>query len=343
MTIREALETLVAGGELSAADSESVFEQLLRGELDPPQIAALLSLIQSRGPSVEELVGAARAMRRHVTPVPVDPSLPGALIDTCGTGGAPKTFNVSTLAAIVAAAAAPGRILVAKHGNRSRTGRGSAELLAALGVNVDAPPEVQGACLREAGVCFCFAIHHHPAMRFAAPVRKSLGFPTIFNLLGPLTNPAGARRQLIGVSGMKAMAIVPAALAALGVDRAVIAHGADGLDELTITSKTHLAVVESGRVETRTLDTESTGLPAASLQDLRANDLEDAARIARDVLAGRRGAAFSMVALNAAAALFVGGACESIVAGIAPAIAALESGAAAETLTRLARRSHEPA
>jgi len=339
MTIREALDTLLSGATLSADSAQSVFEQLLAGQLDPAQIAAMLSLIQSRGPTVDELVGGARAMRRHVTPVPVDPSLSGVLIDTCGTGGAPKTFNVSTLAAIIAAAAAPGKLRVAKHGNRSRTGRGSAELLAALGVNVDATPEVQARCLRHAGVCFCFAIHHHPAMKHAGPVRKSLGFSTIFNLLGPLTNPAGASRQLIGVYARSLVRPVAEALAVLGAERAIVAHGLDGLDELTTTAPTALALVENGRVREHQIDAADLGMPRRTLDELQATDLADAARIAREILSGTPGPAADMACLNAGAALEVGSAAGSLAEGIALAAEALRSGAAQRTLNTLVTAS----
>src|SRR5947207_1125205 len=181
MGIRETLARLVAGHHLTAEQAESLFEDILGGLLDDAQIAAVLALIQVRSPSVNELVGAARVMRRHATPIPCQPTSAGVILDTCGTGGTPKTFNISTLAAIVVAGAAPGKVRVAKHGNRSRSGRGSAEVLAALGVNVEAGPLVQARCLEEAGVCFCFAPHHHPAAKHAAGARRSLGFPTIFN------------------------------------------------------------------------------------------------------------------------------------------------------------------
>ena len=205
MEIDRVPSRLVAGERLSEDEASTVFEALLSGELDEAQIGCILSLIQARGVTVDELVGAARAMRAHVTPVPFTPREGEVLIDTCGTGGAAKTFNVSTAAAIVAAASEPPpgsgirRVVVAKHGNRSRTGRGSAEVLAGLGVNIEASPEVQARCLKEIGVCFSFAMRHHPAMRHAAGPRRSLGFPTLFNLLGPLTNPARAPRQLLGV------------------------------------------------------------------------------------------------------------------------------------------------
>jgi len=192
MPIRDSLDKLLASRSLTRAQATTTFDEILSGRADDAQIAALLALIQSRGATVDELTGAAESMRRHAAHVPVQDSIDAPIIDTCGTGGAPKAFNVSTCAAIVAAAAAPKKIRVAKHGNRSRTGRGSAEVLAALGVNIDASLETQARCLDTVGVCFCFAIHHHPAVKHAMPARRSLGFPTIFNLLGPLTNPANA-------------------------------------------------------------------------------------------------------------------------------------------------------
>ncbi|MCA9309624.1 MAG: anthranilate phosphoribosyltransferase, partial [Phycisphaerales bacterium] len=187
--MQDTLRQLLEGRSLSEREAEHVFTQVLTGQANEAQVGALLALIAVRGVNLDELVGAARVMRAYVTPVPVQDA--DTVIDTCGTGGAPKTFNISTAVALVAAACERDgrRVRVAKHGGRSRTGRGSAEVLARLGVNIDAPPAAQGRCLDQVGVCFSFAIHHHPAMRFAAGPRKSLGFPTVFNLLGPLTNP----------------------------------------------------------------------------------------------------------------------------------------------------------
>ncbi|MBK7404678.1 MAG: anthranilate phosphoribosyltransferase [Phycisphaerales bacterium] len=352
MEIRDALDRLVSGGTLSEPESEALFETLLSGGLDGPQIAAVLALLQRRGPTVDEVVGAARVMRRHVTPVLRPRGTENdALIDTCGTGGAPKTFNVSTASAIVAAAShAPGgaRVLVAKHGNRSRTGRGSAEVLAALGVRVDASPAAQSRCLAEAGVCFCFAIHHHPAMQHAIGPRRSLGFPTIFNLLGPLTNPAGARRQLIGVYAEPLVGLLAEALARLGSESAVVAHGADGLDELTTTAPVRLARVVPGKsgapgvVAMESLDAMDLGLRRASLGELQASSVEDAAEIIRTVLAGESGARRDIVVLNAAAALVVAGAAPDWAEGLALASASIDSGRAAATLAMLARISNDP-
>lgn len=347
MEITSLLARLLRNGVLSVEESEWLFEELLSGRLAEAQIGAVLSLIQSRGACVEELVGAARVMRRHVAPVPFSPA-PGpatVLVDTCGTGGAPKTFNISTAAAIIAAAASPHneggalRVCVAKHGNRSRTGRGSAEVLATLGVNVDAPVEVQARCLAGAGVCFCFAIHHHPAMRHAAGPRRALGFPTIFNLLGPLTNPAGATRQLIGVYADELVEPVAQTLARLGAERALVVHGLDGLDEISTTGPTRMAVVEGGRVMFLDLDARALGVPPATIADLAVADVAESARAVREILEGRSGPRRDIAVLNAAGALLVAGAAADWPAGLRAAAAAIDSGRAAATLARLVELS----
>jgi len=340
--VKAFLDQLLGGRPLSEADAERAFETILSGRAEDAELAALLSLIQVRGASVDELVGAARVMRRHVRRVPTEQLPPGhRLVDTCGTGGAPKTFNVSTGAAIVAAAA--GRDLgvhVAKHGNRSRSGRGSAELLERLGVNVNAEPEVQARCLLETGACFSFAIHHHPAMKHAAAVRRSLGFPTIFNLLGPLTNPAGASRQALGVYAPSLVEPMAHALLRLGAERAIVAHGDDGLDEITTTTTTRLAHVRDGAVRAETFDPRGLDLEPVHLADLGAADLDDAAELIRSVLRRDRDVrtrrATDIVALNAAAALIVGDAAADFEEGASLARAAIADGRAEETLNRLA-------
>ena len=344
--IKPLLMLLARGHRLDREGSAALFEALLTGSLDDAQIGGVLGMLQLRSPSVPELAGAADVMRRHVTPVltPDDPD--ARVIDTCGTGGAPKTFNVSTAAALVAAAATPepasavSRVLVAKHGNRSRTGRGSAEVLGALGVNVDASPATQSACLDETGVCFCFAIHHHPAMRHAMGPRRSLGFPTIFNLLGPLTNPAGAARQLIGVYDDAFVDLVAQTLAELGVERAMVVHARDGLDELTVTAPTRVAHVIGSQVTTEEVDPAALGLAHATIDDLRVDDVERSADLIRSILAGDPGPARDMVALSAAGALIVAGAAPDWSSGLAAAYDAIDSGRARDTLERLAKRSH---
>jgi len=342
MNIRETLSKLLAGGTLSAAESRAFFEDLLEGLYDDAQIGAALALIQRRLPTEDEILGGATAMRRHVTPVPSE-GLSGALIDTCGTGGARKTFNISTLAAIVTAAAAPGTVRVAKHGNRGRSGRGSAELLRELGVNIDATPTAQGRCLREIGLCFCFAIHHHPAMRHAATARQSLGFPTIFNVLGPLTNPARARRQVMGIYDPDLVEPVARVLSRLGCDRAMVVHGRDGIDEISTAAPTIIAHVTPEGVRLEEFCATSLGIPRASSADLDATDLRSAAALARAILDGTTGPARDITLLNASAALVVGGAAGTWADGLALASDAIDSGIARRVLVDLVRLSQEPA
>lgn len=343
--MQDTLAHLASGATLSEQQAADTFRALLRGELDDAQIGALLSLLAARQPTVDELVGAARVMREFVTPVPIPDELRPSLVDTCGTGGAPKTFNISTAAAIIAAGAgesqgdAPERVRVAKHGNRSRTGRGSAEVLKQLGVNIDATPEIQAQCLGEAGVCFCFAIHHHPAMKHAAQPRRSLGFPTIFNLLGPLTNPAGASHQLLGVYDATKARLIGEALARLGARRAMVVHGEDGLDEITTTTTTQVTRVDPTGVRTEVLDSQELGIPRARMEDLASTTLEDAAEVIRAILGGVPGPAREIACLNAAAALVVAGAAEHLNEGLAMARETIDSGGAQRTLERLARVS----
>lgn len=340
MDVHEALRTLLAGHRLTEPQATAVFTRLLSGELDPAQIGALLALLQTRSVSVEELVGAARVMRAHVTRVPVAEAIRSTLVDTCGTGGAPKTFNVSTAAAIITAAAGQGRLRVAKHGNRSRTGRGSAEVLQTMGVNVDASPEVQARCLDRAGVCFCFAIHHHPAMRHASGPRKALGFPTIFNLLGPLTNPADAPRQVLGVYDRSLVEPMAGALLALGASSAMVVHGLDGLDELTTTGSSIIGEVSGGSVRFTEFDPVSIGLPRVRLEDLVAPDLAASAAMVLDIVRGARTPGRDLALLNAAAALVVGGLAKSLREGVELAASAVDRGEAARTLERLIHESH---
>ncbi len=332
------IEQLIRGERLDENQAEALFGRLMGGELDDARIGAVLALLQAGGPTVDEVVGGARVMRANVGRVPFVPEGDQRLIDTCGTGGAPKTFNVSTAAAIVAAAA-DDRVRVAKHGNRSRTGRGSAEVLGELGVNVDASAEVQAACLREVGVCFCFAIHHHPAMRHVIGARRSLGVPTIFNVLGPLTNPAGARRQLIGVYAPHLIDLIAGGLARLGVDRAVVMHSREGLDEIGLAGVTDAALVEGGRVERVEIDPAAMGLTSVPREGLVADDVAASAAMIRRVLEGESGGPRDMVVANAAAALWVASVCEAIGEGVPLARAAIDSGRAAGLLARLGARS----
>ncbi len=336
------LPMLLQGRTLSDAEAESVFDRLLEGGYDEPQTAAMLALIEQRGVTEDELLGAARAMRRRVESVPT-PNDAVPVIDTCGTGGTPKTFNVSTAAALVAAAAAPGRLRVAKHGNRSRTGRGSAEVLQMLGVNIDAPVPVQARCLRESGVCFCFAIRHHPATRHASGVRRSLPFRTLFNLLGPLTNPAGATRQVLGIYDPGRVEMVAKVLQRLGAERAMVFHSEDGLDELSLSAPTRIWHVGPEGTRAERFTPKDAGLEPCRIEELRVETLEDAAQTIRDILAGTPGPRRRFVVLNAAAALKVADIASTWPESVAMAERAIDSGAAAQTLETLARISHDPA
>jgi len=331
------LKQLLAGGTLSTEQTTSAFEAMMTGKVHHGEMGALLALLATRTPTHEEILGAARVMRRHVDAVHSSHD-PGAIVDTAGTGGAPKTFNVSTAAAIVAAAAGA---IVAKHGNKSRTGRGSAEVLRQLGVNVDADRDVQRRCLDEAGVCFCFAIHHHPATRHVMPVRLALGFPTIFNLLGPLTNPAGAQRQLMGVYDRRFLEPIARALAELEAIKAMVVHSDDGLDELSIAAPTRAMIVEHGSVREESIDPEALGVSLATLDEVRARDLDHAAQLIRDVLSGAdKGPARDMTLLSAAATLVVAGLAESMEQGLHRAADAIDTGAAHEKLQQLSDISH---
>ena len=295
-----ALTVLLEGGYLSREQAQQAFEAMMSGEVHHGEMGAMLALLATRRPDPEEVAGATIVMRRHVTAVPFDGDA-DMLLDTAGTGGAPKTFNVSTAAAIVVAACGSP---VAKHGNRSRTGRGSAEVLQALGVDIDAPPDVQVRCLNEAGVCFCFAVNHHPATKHVMPVRKALGFPTIFNLLGPLTNPAGAGRQVMGVWDADLAPIAAETLHRLGTIRSVVLHADDGLDEASIAAPTRLWLATPNGVSEDCIEPEALGLSLAPLESVTAHSLDEAAQMVRDSVAGSASKPVQdMLRLNAALSL----------------------------------------
>lgn len=343
--MQEILARLLDRRPLSASEAQRAFHLILTGQANESQVGAMLALIAARGPTLDEVVGGAAEMRAHVARVPIDAQDPirATLIDTCGTGGAPKTFNISTAAAFVAAGArtADGRrAYVAKHGGRSRTGRGSAEVLQMLGVNIDASSEVQARCLREVGVCFSFAVNHHPAMKFAAGPRKSLGFPTIFNLLGPLCNPAGATRQVMGVYDERYVPLIAEAMGRLGAVRAMIVHGHDGMDEITTAATTRLAHVTNSGVRSEILDASALGIASSTHDDLAVRTLDDSARAIVAVLAGEPGPKRDIVLLNAAAALIVAGLADDFPGAISLAREAIDSGRAREALAGLAPRSN---
>ena len=331
------LRKLVRGETLTEDESRVAFEEIASGESHHAEIGAFLALLATRLPTVDEIVGAATVMRARVERVPCRTD-PRSIVDTAGTGGAPKSFNVSTAAAIVAAAAGA---KVAKHGNRSRTGRGSAEVMERLGVHVDASPSVQARCLDEVGICFCFAIHHHPAAKHVMPVRRTLGIPTIFNLLGPLTNPAGAGRQVMGVYAREFVRPIAEALVRLGSTHALVFHSDDGLDEISVGALTRVAEVRNGAVHDWIVDPGALGLEMADPLSLAPNSLDEAAELFLRVVRGQdRGARRSMVVVNSAAALLVAGRVATIDEGVVIAAEAIDRGQAGHTLEALRVASH---
>ena len=331
MSIEATLGRIASGEDLAADEMAAVIDAIMRGQWPDAQIALLLTALRAKGESCGEVAGAAMALRRHMTPIATRRS---GLVDTCGTGGdGSQTFNISTAAAIVAAAVG---VPVAKHGNRAATSRsGSADVLAALGVDVNAPLEAVERSLDESGLCFCFAPLFHGAMKRVSTVRKQLGFPTIFNLLGPLANPARAPYQLIGVGRPELRPLLADALVLLGGERAIVVHGRDGLDEVTLAAATDVSEVRGGKVREFVWTPEDFGLQRQNLESLRIDGPEASAAIIRDVLAGRPGPARDIVTLNAAAALWVADFSSQPAACAAAAKAAIDSGAAARLLATL--------
>ncbi|MCB9762999.1 MAG: anthranilate phosphoribosyltransferase [Alphaproteobacteria bacterium] len=330
--IREVLERLLAGEDLDAATVEAVMEQMLAGRLDPAAIAGFLIALRAKGETVTEIAAAARVMRRHAVGIPVPAGR--ALVDTCGTGGdASGTFNLSTAAALVAAA---GGATVAKHGNRSVSSKaGSADVLEALGVKLDLPPARLGQVLETVGIAFLFAPAHHGATRHAVGPRRALGVRTIFNVLGPLTNPAGARRQVLGVYAEELVEPIGQVLVELGAEHALVVHGAGGLDELSISGPSWVAEVKGGEMEVWQLTPEDVGLERAPLDHLQGGDPERNAAILRAIFAGERSPRADAVALSAGAALYVAGVAGSITEGVAEAQELLARQQAARTLDAL--------
>jgi len=331
MTDLKAFIGKVASGEhLSEQDAAAAFEIMMSGEATSTQIGGLLIGLAVRGETVDEITGAARTMRTKATAV----EAPDGAIDTCGTGGDAKgTYNISTCAAFVVAGAG---VPVAKHGNRSVSSKsGSADVLKALGVNLDVTPETVAHCIREAGVGFMFAPAHHSAMKHVGPSRQELGVRTIFNLLGPISNPAGTKRQLIGVFSRDWIEPLAQVLKNLGSERVWVVHGSDGLDELTTTGATEVAELKDGKVTRFEVTPEEAGLERAQPDDLLGGEADANATAIRDVLDGTAGPFRDIVILNAAAALIVAGNAEHIAAGATLAAEAIESGNARTSLEKL--------
>jgi anthranilate phosphoribosyltransferase len=337
MSLLPYMERVANRQDLPAAEAESAMHAILSGQVSAPQIAAFLMALRMKGPTVDELVGFARAMRQMATPV--DAQVPGErLLDTCGTGGSGDgTFNISTVAAFVAAGAG---VRVAKHGNRSYSGPcGSADLLEAMGISIALPPVVAARAIREVGIGFFFAPAVHTAMKHAMPVRQELKMRTVFNLLGPLTNPAGADAQIAGAPSEEAAELIAGALAKLGLGHGFVVHGSDGLDEITTTGPTLAYEIRDGQVERRTLEPSDFGVRVASHADLEGGDKVRNLEIANAVLDGARGPQRDIVIANAAAGLVAAGFVETFLHGTAVAAVSIDTGAARRKLEALARFS----
>jgi anthranilate phosphoribosyltransferase len=332
--VRSIVSKLAADERWTQAEIGAAFEEILSGQTEPALIAAFLMGLRTRGEAVDDIVAGARVMRAHVRPV----RAPAGAIDTCGTGGLSWTsLNTSTAVAFVAAGAGA---VVAKHGNRSRSKAGSADVLEALGVNLSPTDAQLEASLRDAGVAFMFAPAHHSAMKHVAPVRAAMGIRTIFNMLGPLANPAGVRRQVLGVFASEWVEPFANALLALGAERAMVVHGIDGMDEISTTGATLVAEVKDGVVRVQDLTPERLGVRHASLDELRGGTAEENATALRRLLEGEPGAFADLVAVNAGAAILVAGLSDTLVGGIERARTSIANGKAMAALEALRRASN---
>ncbi len=336
MNIREAIEKLIHRVSLSESETIDVMNQIMTGEATPLQIASFLTALRMKGETVEEITGAARVMREKAHRVKVSSSV---VLDTCGTGGDQKgTFNISTTCAFVVAAAG---VKVAKHGNRSVSSQsGSADVLAALGVKVDAPKERVEACIAEIGIGFLFAPLLHEAMKYAVQPRRDIGIRTIFNLLGPLTNPAMANYQLIGLYSGELVGAIAHVLKNLGSVRAMVVHGLDGLDEISLCGPTQVAELRDGEVKEYRIEPEQLGLKRCVLADLQGGSPDQSAVIVKNILQGDKGPARDVVLINSGAALYVSGRADSIKSGMALAAESVDSGKAREKLKQLVRMTN---
>jgi anthranilate phosphoribosyltransferase len=334
--LRETLLKLCRREDLTRSEARDAFNHIMSGEASEAQVGGLLVGLAAKGTTVEELVGAASVMREKSVPVQCEDDC--VVLDTCGTGGDVRgTFNISTAAALVVAGAG---VKVVKHGNRSASSKsGSADVLERMGVRLELSGEQLKRCLRDANICFAFARAHHPAMKFVAPARSSLGIPTIFNLLGPLTNPARAKHQLLGVFAPELTDRLATVLKELGSERAWVVHADDGLDELSTLGPTRVSDLHRGEVRTWHLDPRELGLEYARLSDLQVNSVEESADVISRVLIGEQGPPRDITVLNAAAALVVAGEAAELREGIGRAEDAIDTGAANKTLETLVRCS----
>lgn len=329
--MKNALEKLIVGQHLTDEEAEFVMDRIMGGEATPAQIAAFLTAMRFKGETVEEITGLVRSMRKHA--IPVVTGLKG-ILDTCGTGGSgiPK-FNISTASAFVTAAAG---VPIAKHGNRAMSGKsGSADVLQALGINIEMTAEQAKHCLENVGICFLFAPLYHQSMKHAVGPRRELGFKTVFNILGPLTNPAGARRQVIGTFSPALLEKMARVLEQLGAEHVMVVHGSDGLDEITVTGPTHVAELKDGNLALYEIRPEEFGLQTYPLREIVGGNPETNANIIRRVLNGEKGATRDIVVLNSAASLYVAGKVPSLQEGVFMAQDLIDSGKAQSVLDRL--------
>ena len=332
MDVKSTLTALTAKRDLTREEMTAVMRSIMQGEWTPAQIAGTLVALRCKGESVDEIAACADVMRALSTKVPLRDKT--HLVDTCGTGGdSAHTFNISTASALVAAAAG---VRIAKHGGRSVSSTcGSADVLESFGVNVNLTPDDVARCVDEVGVGFMFAPNYHSAMKHAAPVRRELGIRTLFNVLGPLTNPAGAPNQVLGVFDRTLVSKLAQVLAALNSRHVMVVHGAEGLDEISIGGPTYVAELKDGAIREYEISPADFGFETAPLEKIKVSNVEEAKRILSEVLANAPGPARDIVCLNAGAAIYVSGIAESLLDGVSRARAAIESGAAADRLNKL--------
>jgi anthranilate phosphoribosyltransferase len=337
MTIQRAIAKVVSGENLTREEARTVMGFIMDGQATPAQIASLITALNMKGETADEIGGFAESMRSKANRVRAERT---NLLDTCGTGGdGARTFNISTASAIVAAA---GGVRVAKHGNRAMTSKsGSADVLEALGVNISLTPDQAARCLEEIGICFMFAQTHHPSMRHAAGPRREIGIRSIFNLLGPLTNPAGADRQLLGIFDSSKTELVAEVLGSLGIKRGLVVASRDGLDEISISAPTKVTEVKDGALSTAEITPDDLGLRVYPLSEVAGGDAERNAEIIRAVFAGERGACRDIVLANAGACFYVTGRCSTLQEGVKLAAAVIDTGKASEKLEQLVRVSGE--
>ena len=335
--IRETIQKVVDGHDLTERETVDTMNEIMSGEATPAQVASFITALRIKGETIEEITGAARVMREKSTKIHTKHPF---AVDTCGTGGdGSHSFNISTTAAFVVAGTG---IPVAKHGNRAASSQsGSADVLKALGVNIEIGPEQVGACIDDVGIGFLFAVTLHGAMKYAIGPRQEIGIRTIFNVLGPLTNPAGAQAQVLGVYAPTLTKSLANVLKNLGSQRALVVHGGDGLDEITTTTTTQVSELSDGEINTYMLDPTELGIPTAQASDLKGGTPEENAEMTLSVLRGEKGPKRDIVLLNAAAAIVAGGKAADIAAGLAAAAESIDSGRALERLEGLKAKSNE--